>query len=137
MGVLFCDGVFPCRVMFSCPLLFREHLLRTLRDCGYAVQELMVSPTHVRRRLIRTEEDHPTLTSPDGTFSVCFLFNQFGIPNSRLRYYLLAKLSGQKVRPAETGSGSIDSPVKQPVQPAAEGWWAVELLQLLSLTLCF
>uniref|UniRef100_H3BY30 tRNA (cytosine(38)-C(5))-methyltransferase n=1 Tax=Tetraodon nigroviridis TaxID=99883 RepID=H3BY30_TETNG len=44
----------------------REYLLRTLRECGYAVQEMLVSPTH------------------------------FGIPNSRLRYYLLAKLSGQK-----------------------------------------
>uniref|UniRef100_H3C3B6 tRNA (cytosine(38)-C(5))-methyltransferase n=1 Tax=Tetraodon nigroviridis TaxID=99883 RepID=H3C3B6_TETNG len=46
----------------------REYLLRTLRECGYAVQEMLVSPTH------------------------------FGIPNSRLRYYLLAKLSGQKMR---------------------------------------
>lgn len=39
-------------------------------ECGYAVQEMMVSPTHVSRRLISFEEHHPTLTSPDGTFSV-------------------------------------------------------------------
>ncbi|XP_076027539.1 tRNA (cytosine(38)-C(5))-methyltransferase isoform X2 [Genypterus blacodes] len=41
----------------------RDRLLQTLRDCGYTHQELMISPTSV------------------------------GIPNSRLRYFLLAKLS--------------------------------------------
>lgn len=42
--------------MFSCALLFREHLLGTLRGCGYAVQEMLVSPTHVSRRLASAEE---------------------------------------------------------------------------------
>uniref|UniRef100_A0A674NR90 tRNA (cytosine(38)-C(5))-methyltransferase n=1 Tax=Takifugu rubripes TaxID=31033 RepID=A0A674NR90_TAKRU len=47
----------------------REYLVKTLRECQYTVQEMMVSPTHV------------------------------GIPNSRLRYYLMAKRSAQqKVR---------------------------------------
>uniref|UniRef100_A0A674P0M7 tRNA (cytosine(38)-C(5))-methyltransferase n=1 Tax=Takifugu rubripes TaxID=31033 RepID=A0A674P0M7_TAKRU len=41
----------------------REYLVKTLRECQYTVQEMMVSPTHV------------------------------GIPNSRLRYYLMAKRS--------------------------------------------
>lgn len=39
----------------------REHFLETLKSCGYSYQEFLLSPT------------------------------QFGIPNSRLRYYLLAK----------------------------------------------
>ncbi|XP_038124200.1 tRNA (cytosine(38)-C(5))-methyltransferase [Cyprinodon tularosa] len=43
----------------------RERLLQTLLGCGYTFQEFMISPTSV------------------------------GIPNSRLRYFLVAKLSGQ------------------------------------------
>lgn len=46
----------------------RERLVETLKDCGYLFQELMLSPTSV------------------------------GIPNSRLRYFLMAKL------PTESGS---------------------------------
>ncbi|XP_068437838.1 tRNA (cytosine(38)-C(5))-methyltransferase isoform X3 [Clinocottus analis] len=41
----------------------RERLVKTLMECGYTFQEIMVSPTSV------------------------------GIPNSRLRYFLIAKLS--------------------------------------------
>ncbi|XP_071383717.1 tRNA (cytosine(38)-C(5))-methyltransferase isoform X6 [Centroberyx affinis] len=41
----------------------RECLVKTLKDCGYTFQEIMVSPTSV------------------------------GIPNSRLRYFLIAKAS--------------------------------------------
>lgn len=41
----------------------RDHLVQTLTKCGYTFQELMVSPTSV------------------------------GIPNSRLRYFLIAKIS--------------------------------------------
>uniref|UniRef100_H3BVS5 tRNA (cytosine(38)-C(5))-methyltransferase n=1 Tax=Tetraodon nigroviridis TaxID=99883 RepID=H3BVS5_TETNG len=64
----------------------REYLLRTLRECGYAVQEMLVSPTH------------------------------FGIPNSRLRYYLLAKLSGQKLLWSSAGVPvSVCSPVRQKI----------------------
>ncbi|KAM9331660.1 tRNA (cytosine(38)-C(5))-methyltransferase [Pholidichthys leucotaenia] len=43
----------------------REHLVKTLTECGYAFQEVMVSPTSV------------------------------GIPNSRLRYFLIAKISSE------------------------------------------
>uniref|UniRef100_H3BWB0 tRNA (cytosine(38)-C(5))-methyltransferase n=1 Tax=Tetraodon nigroviridis TaxID=99883 RepID=H3BWB0_TETNG len=74
----------------------REYLLRTLRECGYAVQEMLVSPTH------------------------------FGIPNSRLRYYLLAKLSGQKISDDSTEdptpappSSSSSSPSPFPPQVCA------------------
>ncbi|XP_059183061.1 tRNA (cytosine(38)-C(5))-methyltransferase isoform X2 [Centropristis striata] len=41
----------------------RERLVKTLKECGYAFREIMVSPTSV------------------------------GIPNSRLRYFLVAKIS--------------------------------------------
>ncbi|XP_029687750.1 tRNA (cytosine(38)-C(5))-methyltransferase-like isoform X3 [Takifugu rubripes] len=51
----------------------REYLVKTLRECQYTVQEMMVSPTHV------------------------------GIPNSRLRYYLMAKRSAQQKSDAQTG----------------------------------
>ncbi|XP_029979528.1 tRNA (cytosine(38)-C(5))-methyltransferase-like [Sphaeramia orbicularis] len=43
----------------------REHLVLTLKECGYSFQEVMVSPTSV------------------------------GIPNSRLRYFLIAKISAE------------------------------------------
>ncbi|XP_017269527.1 tRNA (cytosine(38)-C(5))-methyltransferase isoform X2 [Kryptolebias marmoratus] len=43
----------------------RDRLVQTLMDCGYSFQEFMVSPTSV------------------------------GIPNSRLRYFLLAKISAE------------------------------------------
>ncbi|XP_068160449.1 tRNA (cytosine(38)-C(5))-methyltransferase isoform X2 [Antennarius striatus] len=45
----------------------REHLVETLTNCGYAFQEIMISPTSV------------------------------GIPNSRLRYFLVAKFSTLKI----------------------------------------
>ncbi|KAM9337759.1 tRNA (cytosine(38)-C(5))-methyltransferase [Symphorus nematophorus] len=44
----------------------REQLVKTLKECGYTYQEIMISPTSV------------------------------GIPNSRLRYYLIAKISTEK-----------------------------------------
>lgn len=43
----------------------RNHLVKTLTECGYTFQEIMVSPTSV------------------------------GIPNSRLRYFLIAKISNE------------------------------------------
>ncbi|XP_042366340.1 tRNA (cytosine(38)-C(5))-methyltransferase [Plectropomus leopardus] len=43
----------------------RERLVKTLTECGYSFQELMISPTSV------------------------------GIPNSRLRYFLIAKISAE------------------------------------------
>ncbi|XP_068603922.1 tRNA (cytosine(38)-C(5))-methyltransferase isoform X3 [Brachionichthys hirsutus] len=46
----------------------RENLVKTLTNCGYSFQEIMISPTSV------------------------------GIPNSRLRYFLVAKFSTLKVR---------------------------------------
>ncbi|XP_026148211.1 tRNA (cytosine(38)-C(5))-methyltransferase-like [Mastacembelus armatus] len=45
----------------------RDLMVQTLKDCGYTFEEIMVSPTSV------------------------------GIPNSRLRYYLLAKISPENV----------------------------------------
>uniref|UniRef100_A0A3B5KT27 tRNA (cytosine(38)-C(5))-methyltransferase n=1 Tax=Xiphophorus couchianus TaxID=32473 RepID=A0A3B5KT27_9TELE len=42
----------------------RDYLIKTLSDCGYTYQESMISPTSV------------------------------GVPNSRLRYFLVAKMSG-------------------------------------------
>ncbi|XP_066913521.1 tRNA (cytosine(38)-C(5))-methyltransferase-like [Clytia hemisphaerica] len=44
----------------------RKHLLETLRSRGYSIQEFLISPV------------------------------ELGVPNSRLRYYLLAKLNGDK-----------------------------------------
>lgn len=74
-------------------LSFRGHLLRTLGGRGYSVQEMLVSPTQVSRRL------GSNIVLPGPVLMGPFLsFNQFGIPNSRLRYYLLARLAGQKVR---------------------------------------
>uniref|UniRef100_A0A674MHG1 tRNA (cytosine(38)-C(5))-methyltransferase n=1 Tax=Takifugu rubripes TaxID=31033 RepID=A0A674MHG1_TAKRU len=61
----------------------REYLVKTLRECQYTVQEMMVSPTHV------------------------------GIPNSRLRYYLMAKRSAQqKVRIQEKISAPSTGPAE-------------------------
>uniref|UniRef100_A0A3Q2QB47 Uncharacterized protein n=1 Tax=Fundulus heteroclitus TaxID=8078 RepID=A0A3Q2QB47_FUNHE len=48
----------------STVLFFRDRLVQTLMDCGYTFQEFMISPTSV------------------------------GIPNSRLRYFLIAKICG-------------------------------------------
>ncbi|XP_037550321.1 tRNA (cytosine(38)-C(5))-methyltransferase [Nematolebias whitei] len=57
----------------------RDRLVQTLMDCSYSFQEFMVSPTHI------------------------------GIPNSRLRYFLIAKISAENpkvscsaLRPAES-----------------------------------
>ncbi|XP_032408059.1 tRNA (cytosine(38)-C(5))-methyltransferase isoform X2 [Xiphophorus hellerii] len=45
----------------------RDYLIKTLSDCGYTYQECMISPTNV------------------------------GIPNSRLRYFLVAKMSAENL----------------------------------------
>ncbi|XP_041817384.1 tRNA (cytosine(38)-C(5))-methyltransferase isoform X2 [Chelmon rostratus] len=58
----------------------REHLVKTLKECGYTFQEIMVSPTSV------------------------------GIPNSRLRYFLIAKISTGKVLDAFPRLAESDSP---------------------------
>ncbi|XP_029687749.1 tRNA (cytosine(38)-C(5))-methyltransferase-like isoform X2 [Takifugu rubripes] len=58
----------------------REYLVKTLRECQYTVQEMMVSPTHV------------------------------GIPNSRLRYYLMAKRSAQQKISAPSTGPAEDAP---------------------------
>uniref|UniRef100_A0A7N8YMW5 tRNA (cytosine(38)-C(5))-methyltransferase-like n=1 Tax=Mastacembelus armatus TaxID=205130 RepID=A0A7N8YMW5_9TELE len=50
-----------------CQPFTRDLMVQTLKDCGYTFEEIMVSPTSV------------------------------GIPNSRLRYYLLAKISPENV----------------------------------------
>uniref|UniRef100_A0A3Q3W0A6 tRNA (cytosine(38)-C(5))-methyltransferase n=1 Tax=Mola mola TaxID=94237 RepID=A0A3Q3W0A6_MOLML len=72
----------------------REYLVKTLMECGYTFQELMVSPTSV------------------------------GIPNSRLRYFLIAKLSEKKVLDAFSHPAESDSPekptVSSPCQPEEE-----------------
>ncbi|XP_027132458.1 tRNA (cytosine(38)-C(5))-methyltransferase [Larimichthys crocea] len=65
--------------LYILDLLPREHLVKTLMECGYTFQEIMISPTSV------------------------------GIPNSRLRYFLIAKISMEKIsgtlpHPAESGS---------------------------------
>ncbi|XP_036935404.1 tRNA (cytosine(38)-C(5))-methyltransferase [Acanthopagrus latus] len=57
----------------------REHLVKTLMECGYTIQEFMVSPT------------------------------SFGIPNSRLRYYLIAKRSTEKISDASPHPADCDS----------------------------
>lgn len=62
----------------------REHLVKTLTVCGYTFQEIMISPTSV------------------------------GIPNSRLRYFLLAKISTEnfssKILDAFPHPAESDSP---------------------------
>ncbi|XP_049421556.1 tRNA (cytosine(38)-C(5))-methyltransferase [Epinephelus fuscoguttatus] len=62
----------------------RERLVKTLTDCGYTFQEIMISPTSV------------------------------GIPNSRLRYFLLAKISTEnfssKILDAFPHPAESDSP---------------------------
>ncbi|XP_068565713.1 tRNA (cytosine(38)-C(5))-methyltransferase isoform X1 [Cebidichthys violaceus] len=77
----------------------RDRLVKTLQECGYTFQEIMVSPTSV------------------------------GIPNSRLRYFLTAKLSTEKEssqsskvldafpHPAESGSPERRT-VSSPLCPA-------------------
>lgn len=62
----------------------RERLVTTLKECGYTYQELMISPTSV------------------------------GIPNSRLRYYLVAKLS------AENFNSEISSKITDAFPHSAE-----------------
>uniref|UniRef100_UPI0037E7918A tRNA (cytosine(38)-C(5))-methyltransferase n=1 Tax=Semicossyphus pulcher TaxID=241346 RepID=UPI0037E7918A len=56
----------------------RELLVKTLMECGYAFQEMMISPTSV------------------------------GIPNSRLRYYLIAKISTENFS-TEASSKILDA----------------------------
>ncbi|KAK2859318.1 hypothetical protein Q5P01_003938 [Channa striata] len=63
----------------------RELLIKTLKECGYSFEEIMVSPTSV------------------------------GIPNSRLRYFLIAKISkahfsSQKILDAFPHPSEINSP---------------------------
>ena len=58
----------------------REHLLRALKTCDYSYQEFLLTPT------------------------------QFGIPNSRLRYYLLAKLKPLKFTFTTTDKPYTDIP---------------------------
>ncbi|XP_054478789.1 tRNA (cytosine(38)-C(5))-methyltransferase [Anoplopoma fimbria] len=81
----------------------RDRLVKTLMECGYTFQEIMVSPTSV------------------------------GIPNSRLRYFLTAKLSAENgstqsskildafPHPAESGSpernAALDPPHPATCQP--------------------
>ncbi|XP_068603923.1 tRNA (cytosine(38)-C(5))-methyltransferase isoform X4 [Brachionichthys hirsutus] len=63
----------------------RENLVKTLTNCGYSFQEIMISPTSV------------------------------GIPNSRLRYFLVAKFSTLKVLDAFPYSPESYSPKKPAV----------------------
>uniref|UniRef100_A0A3Q0SWY4 tRNA (cytosine(38)-C(5))-methyltransferase n=1 Tax=Amphilophus citrinellus TaxID=61819 RepID=A0A3Q0SWY4_AMPCI len=56
----------------------RVHLVKTLKECGYAFQELMISPISV------------------------------GIPNSRLRYFLIAKISTEDIN-TQTSSKILDA----------------------------
>nr|UWK36178.1 DNA methyltransferase-2 [Siniperca chuatsi] len=56
----------------------RERLVNTLMECGYTFQEIMVSPTSV------------------------------GIPNSRLRYFLIAKMSTENLS-TKTSSKILDA----------------------------
>ncbi|XP_070842443.1 tRNA (cytosine(38)-C(5))-methyltransferase isoform X2 [Chaetodon trifascialis] len=58
----------------------RDHLVKTLKECGYTFQEIMVSPTSV------------------------------GIPNSRLRYFLIAKISTEKILDASPHPTKSNSP---------------------------
>ncbi|XP_070784274.1 tRNA (cytosine(38)-C(5))-methyltransferase isoform X3 [Enoplosus armatus] len=91
----------------------RERLVKTLRECGYTFQEIMVSPTSV------------------------------GIPNSRLRYYLIAKMSPENFstktsseildafpHPAESGSPEQPTVVRPPrpgtCQPEEEVLYKLE-----------
>ncbi|XP_029943438.1 tRNA (cytosine(38)-C(5))-methyltransferase isoform X2 [Salarias fasciatus] len=77
----------------------RERLVETLKDCGYLFQEIMLSPTSV------------------------------GIPNSRLRYFLMAKLSTESQSSGftvqisdvfpQTGSSGQDSVVHSVSPPEA------------------
>ncbi|XP_034562252.1 tRNA (cytosine(38)-C(5))-methyltransferase [Notolabrus celidotus] len=82
----------------------RERLVTTLKQCGYTYQEIMMSPTSV------------------------------GIPNSRLRYYLIAKLStehfnteisseipGASPHPAEDDSPAPSHPSNQDTCPPEDG----------------
>ncbi|XP_041670214.1 tRNA (cytosine(38)-C(5))-methyltransferase [Cheilinus undulatus] len=62
----------------------RERLVKTLKECGYTYQEIMISPPSV------------------------------GIPNSRLRYYLIAKIS------TETFSAETRSKILEAFPHAAE-----------------
>ncbi|XP_051910892.1 tRNA (cytosine(38)-C(5))-methyltransferase [Hippocampus zosterae] len=77
----------------------RQSLVEMLTTCGYTFQEVMVSPT------------------------------RFGIPNSRLRYYLMAKISTESISskskdsqisllPAETES-PVEPSLSSPLQPVS------------------
>uniref|UniRef100_A0A674P1Q3 tRNA (cytosine(38)-C(5))-methyltransferase n=1 Tax=Takifugu rubripes TaxID=31033 RepID=A0A674P1Q3_TAKRU len=68
----------------------REYLVKTLRECQYTVQEMMVSPTHV------------------------------GIPNSRLRYYLMAKRSAQQKISAPSTGPAEDAPPAPHICPSQD-----------------
>ncbi|XP_072109891.1 tRNA (cytosine(38)-C(5))-methyltransferase isoform X4 [Mobula birostris] len=58
----------------------RDKLIQTLKNCGYSYQEFLLSPTLRNQDRIPREE-------------LCRIVEcQLGIPNSRLRYFLLAKL---------------------------------------------
>uniref|UniRef100_UPI003AAD1145 tRNA (cytosine(38)-C(5))-methyltransferase isoform X4 n=1 Tax=Centroberyx gerrardi TaxID=166262 RepID=UPI003AAD1145 len=87
--------------LYILDLLPRECLVKTLKDCGYTFQEIMVSPSSV------------------------------GIPNSRLRYFLIAKASPGSFsfqtsseildsfpRPAENTSDSQKPTVSDPFCPS-------------------
>ncbi|XP_076577523.1 tRNA (cytosine(38)-C(5))-methyltransferase [Chaetodon auriga] len=63
----------------------RDHLVKTLKECGYTFQEIMVSPTSV------------------------------GIPNSRLRYFLIAKISAEKILDASSHPAESNSPEQSTV----------------------
>uniref|UniRef100_A0A8C4ZNS8 tRNA (cytosine(38)-C(5))-methyltransferase n=1 Tax=Gadus morhua TaxID=8049 RepID=A0A8C4ZNS8_GADMO len=65
----------------------RDSLLNTLRDCGYTFQEILVSPTSL------------------------------GIPNSRLRYFLIAKSSSHPIPAPATSCRSTGLKEQQEVVP--------------------
>ncbi|XP_019731648.1 tRNA (cytosine(38)-C(5))-methyltransferase [Hippocampus comes] len=68
----------------------RQSLVEMLTTCGYTFQEVMVSPT------------------------------RFGIPNSRLRYYLMAKISTESIssKSEDSQMSLLPAEMESPVEPS-------------------
>ncbi|XP_054622350.1 tRNA (cytosine(38)-C(5))-methyltransferase isoform X2 [Dunckerocampus dactyliophorus] len=75
--------------LYILDLLPRQRLVETLIKCSYTYQEVMVSPTSV------------------------------GIPNSRLRYFLMAKLSTENISSLANSKTSFESSDTQPPSPSS------------------
>lgn len=92
-----CDFVVETSFFHNNYLSYRERLVHTLKICGYTFQEHMVSPTSVRTFLISINASGHCALYIVRLISLLYSFMQVGIPNSRLRYFLIAQLSTENL----------------------------------------